>query len=78
MTDFRHTPFRGELEVVSTLRDGVIAASITEMRRQDELTRALFDCLRAGVGIDELSAASGLTPAEIRRRTSDLEIAEIV
>lgn len=56
------------LEVVETLRDNMIEASIEELRQRDRLTVALRASLRNGIKIDDLSAASGLTCAEIRRR----------
>lgn len=60
-----HTP---TLEVVETLRDQSILASIEELRHRDRLTVALRASLRNGVPIESLSEASGLTCAEIRRR----------
>lgn len=71
------TPFRGHLEVVATLSGRAIEASLVEMKAHDELTVALRTALRNGVGIDELSAESGLAPREIRRRVSrDLALGE--
>lgn len=57
------------LHVVASIRDGVIQATIAELREQDRLTLALRSALKIGISIDDLSEASGLTPAEIRRRT---------
>jgi hypothetical protein len=62
------TPFDGELDVVATLAGEAIKASIVELRQRDRLTIGLRSALRAGVSIDELSEACGLTPAEIRKR----------
>lgn len=73
MNHFANSPFEGELEVVSTLSDRVIQASLTEMRRQEDLTRALRDAMKMGVTIDELSSASGLRPSEIRRRVQRVQ-----
>lgn len=61
-------PFVGQLDVVATIAGDAIKASITELRQRDRLTIALRAALRAGATIDDLSAASGLTPSEIRRR----------
>lgn len=56
------------LEVIETLRDGAIQASIAELRHRDRVTIALRAALRMGVPIEDLSDASGLTCAEIQRR----------
>ena len=68
MTQFRDNPFSSALEVVATLRDRQIAASIAELKRQDELTVALRQMLRNGVDINSLSDASGLPTEQIRSR----------
>jgi hypothetical protein len=65
-----NSPFDGQLDVVATLAGDAIEASIAELRQRDRLTIALRAALRAGVSADELSAASGLTPDEIRRRAA--------
>ena len=65
-----NSPFIGQLDVVATLAGSAIEASIAELRQRDKLTIALRSALRAGVDMDSLSNASGLTPAEIRRRVS--------
>jgi hypothetical protein len=62
--------FTGNLAVITSLRDREIAASVAELRRMDETAMALRDALRMGIGIDDLSEASGLTPAEITRRVN--------
>lgn len=73
MADFRNSPFSGALEMVATLRDRSIQASIAELKSRDEMTIALRTALRNGVDIHNLSEASGLTVAEIRSRVeSDL------
>ena len=66
----RTTPdsYTPTLEVVAQISAGSIRASIAELRERDRLTVALRSALRAGVSIDELSAASGLAPQDIRRR----------
>lgn len=63
--DNTHAP---TLEVIETLRDGQIQASIAELRERDRVTVALRAALRTGVPIEDLSEASGLTCTEIRRR----------
>lgn len=68
MRKYRNTPYDGELDVVATLSERAIAASLAELRSQDELTLALRAAQRIGVSIDTLSAESGLTPEEIRNR----------
>lgn len=70
MSKHADTPFQGALEVVATLSDRAIEASLVELKTRDELTRALGTALRHGISIDELSAESGLTPKEIRRRVT--------
>lgn len=61
-------PFEAELEIVATLRDRAIQASLSELKRQDELTIALRQAVRNGQSVDNLSEASGLTTDEIRAR----------
>lgn len=68
MHKFANSPFEGHLEVIATLSGDAINASLRELQKQDRLTLALRESLRNGVSIDDLSAASGLAPAEIRRR----------
>jgi hypothetical protein len=55
-------------EVLVELSRGVIRSSIETLRHEDRLTLALRQALREGADIDGLSDATGLTPAEIRRR----------
>jgi hypothetical protein len=68
MRNFLDSPFEGELDVVATLAEDAIDASLAELRRQDALTKALRAAMRQGARIDDLSAASGLSPAAIERR----------
>lgn len=68
MQQFTDSPFEGQLDVVATLTGDMLSASLDELRKEDELTVALRSFLRDGVSIDDLSAASGLLPSEIRRR----------
>ena len=77
MADFRNSPFSGTLEMVATLRDRSIQASIVELKRQDELTLALRTALRNGVDINDLSDASGIPVEQIRERVErDLHLGE--
>lgn len=69
-------PFVGQLDIVTTLAGDAIEASIAELRQRDRLTIGLRAALRAGVSIDELSAASGLAPSEIRRRVESALLIE--
>ena len=66
---FVDSPFEAQLEVVATLAESAFEASIEELRKQDELIVAMRGMLKNGVSIDEISAATGLPPQEIRRRT---------
>lgn len=69
--------FKAGLDVVATLRDEQIRASIAELRKHDEMTVALRTMLRNGVDINDLSEASGLNVKEIKRRVeSDLMLGE--
>ena len=77
MHSFSTNPFSGQLDVIATLRDEQIGASIVELRKRDELTMALRSSLKQGVDIDSLSEASGLTVAAIRERVGqDLLLGE--
>lgn len=67
---FQDSPFAPQLEVVASIANAQIEASLAELKKHDELTLALRDYLRQGVSIDELSEATGLSPGEIRRRTT--------
>lgn len=58
------------LDIVAEISAGTIRASIAELREIDRLTMALRSALRAGIPIEELSAASGLRCDEIRRRVA--------
>lgn len=53
---------------IAALSQRVIHASIRELTEQDRLTIALRTAIRSGANINDLSEASGLTPAEIRLR----------
>lgn len=60
--------YEGTLEIIEGLRDHEITARVAELRREDRFTKALRSALRAGIPIEDLSDASGLTCTEIRRR----------
>jgi hypothetical protein len=60
--------FHDHLDVIAQLSEWAIADSVRELRSHDRLTLGLREALRNGARIDDLSAMSGLTPAEIRRR----------
>jgi len=66
MEKFQDNPFNGELEVIETLRDRSIEASIAHTIVHDELLTALQYGLRIGISVDALSVASGLTTGQIR------------
>ena len=77
MERFNDTPFSGTLEVVATLRDQTIRASLVELREQDKLTVALRSAIRSGVRVEDLSSASGLTVDSINSRVErDLSFGE--
>lgn len=66
---------------IAALSEWAIRSSIRELEDRDRLTIALRQALQMGANINDLSAVSGLTVAEIRRRTdgplnvlSDLEL----
>ena len=64
-------------EVLTSLSDRAIRDSVELLRTEDRLTIAMRQALRNGVRIDDLSEMTGLTPSEIRRRTSrDLAVLE--
>jgi len=64
-------------DVVITLRDRQIEASIDELKARDELTVALRQALKYGADINDLSDASGLTTDAIRSRVdADLTMGE--
>ena len=68
MTAFRDNPFREALEMVATLRDRGIEASLAELRCVEDMNRALAALLEMGVDIDSLSDASGIPTDQIRQR----------
>ena len=74
MNKFEDNPFDGELEVIATLRDRAIEASINHVQVRDQLFSALEYGLKTGISIDALSDASGLTTEQIRGIASTLVI----
>ena len=74
MNKFEDNPFDGELEVIETLRDRAIQATIVQKMTRDELVVALEYGLKTGISIDALSDASGLTTEQIRGIASTLVI----
>lgn len=68
MNKLTDSTFEAHLDVVATLAENAISASLVELRKHDELTVGLRAALKQGANIDDLSAASGLTPEAIRKR----------
>jgi len=56
-------------DTITALSERAIRSSINELESRDRLTIALREALRNGMDINTLSADSGLTVADIRRRT---------
>jgi hypothetical protein len=56
--------------VLTDLADRAIHEAVETLKAEDRLTIAMREALRNGVRIDDLSEMTGLTCAEIRRRTS--------
>lgn len=74
MTEFSDSPYEGQLEVIATLAKRGIDAAIQERNIAGEMDITLKSMLRDGVDISDLSAASGLTPAQIRKRVDDVPL----
>ena len=56
------------LAVVRDQSEALIRAEVRGMEAREQLERACFEAVRLlGCSVDEVSEASGLTPAEIRR-----------
>ena len=70
---FNTSPFEAQLDVVATLRDDEIKASIAQMRSHDALLVAVRQALKSGVSIDDVSEASGLSPQAITARLSEVD-----
>lgn len=67
-THYMSRPAQGALDVLSSLSELTIQARIVELAHEDKLTLGIRQMFKAGVSVDDLSAATGLAPAEIRRR----------
>jgi hypothetical protein len=69
---------------LEALRDGLIRTEVRAGHERQALERAAVDAVRKmGVSVDTVSAATGLTPAEItglldRLPTVDLELDEVL
>lgn len=59
-----------QLNVIAQLSEWAIHDSLRELASHDRLTVGLREALRYGASVDELSAITGLTPMEIRRRAN--------
>jgi hypothetical protein len=59
-----------QLDVIAQLSEWAINDSLRELESRDRLTIGLREALRYGMSADELSAITGLTPMEIRRRSN--------
>lgn len=66
MNRFDTNPFEAELQIVATMRDKVILASIAQAEIDSEFKEMVRAAARSGIDIDSLSDASGLTPDQIR------------
>lgn len=55
---------------LTRLSEWAIEASVAELASRDRLTIALRSALKNGADINELSAITGLTCADIRRRAN--------
>lgn len=56
------------LTVVRSQSDALIRAEVRGMQAREQLERACYEAMTLlGCSIDEVSDASGLTPAELRR-----------
>jgi hypothetical protein len=72
MNKFEDNPFDEELEVIATLRDRAIEASIAQDQMREQLISALQYGIQNGISVDALSDASGLTTDQIRSLTASL------
>lgn len=63
--------FLTEHEIVLTqLSEWAIRSSVETLKAEDQVTLGLREALRNGADINDLSAMTGWTPTEIRRRTN--------
>jgi hypothetical protein len=61
---------RDHEDVLAQLSEWAIRSSVETLKHEDRLTIGLREALRNGASINDLSAISGLTPSEIRRRVN--------
>lgn len=61
---------RDQEDVLAQLSEWVIRSSVETLKHEDRLTIGLREALRNGADINDLSATTGLTPTEIRRRVN--------
>ena len=76
---YSNSPFEAQLDFVATTRDQAILASIANpLTSLDALFAVVKAALDAGVSIDDVSEASGLSPQAIRDRlnASDEAVAQ--
>lgn len=66
MTHLVNDTFENELELVATLRDEANKASFDAQELYVQLTTHVSKLRELGVSVDELSAATGLSPDAIR------------
>lgn len=67
-TRYTSSPNAGAADVLTSLSQRVIHASVIELKAEDALTLAVRQSFRHGMDVDEISNATGLRPAEVRRR----------
>lgn len=69
---FSNSPFEDvDLEIVATLSEQAIRASIAERESQTQLHKAIREAVERGVSVDALSDASGFPPEQIRKSLSE-------
>jgi hypothetical protein len=67
-TRYSTNPTTGAADVLASLSERVIHASVFELRCEDALTLAIRQSFKHGMDVDQISNATGLRPVEIRRR----------
>jgi hypothetical protein len=71
MTQFTHTDLT--LTVLAGQSHGLIRAEVQAMEQRAALYQGVRDAvLKLGLSVDEVSAATGLTPTEIRQALSEV------
>lgn len=63
-----HTHDQAAIHTLTLLSQRAIEAAVESLRREDELTLGVRAMFRAGLDVNELSAATGLRPEDIRHR----------